>query len=246
MVKLVSWNVNGLRSAMTKGLEKFISKVEPDILALQETKIGRDQLTKVAPELQSLTPLYSCAEKRGYSGVASLVSDSCRHPAIKTQTGIRAPEFDNEGRFIITDHGPFKLYNIYIPSGTTGELRQNFKYQFLDRFLAHLRKLKRQDRERLIICGDFNICHKEIDIHHPEVAAKRELSGFLPDERAWMDKFAAAGLIDAFRHLHGDIPKAYTWWSFRAGARRDHRREARHGPDPRRPCPGCIMKTLAP
>ncbi len=219
-MKLMCWNVNGLRSVMNKGFADIVADQKPDIFAVQETKIGKDQLEKVAPEIEGHSPLYSCADKRGYSGVANFVSRSCKFVPQKTTCGIRAAEFDSEGRFLISDHGPFKLFNIYIPSGTSGEPRQSFKYRFLDRFLAHLKRIKKADRERLVICGDFNICHKEIDIHHPETATKRELSGFLPQEREWMDKFTAAGFTDAFRHVHGDVPKAYTWWSFRAGSRK--------------------------
>lgn len=219
-MKLICWNVNGLRSIMSKGLEKFIRREQPDILVLQEIKISADNVADAVGTLDGLDGHYSFAEKRGYSGVASFIRRSCKHQPKTIKTGIRCPEYDCEGRFLISDHGPFKLYNVYIPSGTTGELRQNFKYRFLDRFLNHLRRIKKEDRERLVICGDFNICHREIDIHHPRTAEKRRLSGFLPEERAWMDAFVEAGFTDAFRHVHGDAAEAYTWWSFRAGARK--------------------------
>lgn len=218
-MKLISWNVNGLRSVYNKGFLEFLKKEKPDLLCLQETKIGKDQIS-VTPETPlGYLPFFSGANKKGYSGVATYVKDSVTHREQNISFGLGKKEFDNEGRFVISDHKDFTLYNIYYPSGTSGEERQNFKYKFLDTLYDHLTSLPKAKLEKLIICGDYNICHKEIDIHHPDKAEKLELSGFLPDERLWMDKFADLGFTDSFRHINGEIKDKYSWWSYRAGSR---------------------------
>jgi exodeoxyribonuclease-3 len=225
-MKIISWNVNGIRAVAKKGLHEFVAQQSPDILCIQETKIQHDQLLNediFNPDLleQSYTYFKSAALKKGYSGVLTLVKDSLLTPAITSSVahGIDQEVYDSEGRFVISDHGDFLLYNIYIPSGTSGELRQDFKYSFLDSFYSHIKGLPKKDLERVIICGDFNICHKEIDIHHPKVASQRGLSGFLPKEREWFDSFLELGLYDAYRENRGDESGKYTWWSYRAGSR---------------------------
>lgn len=216
-MKLVSWNVNGIRSARQKGLLDFIVRQKPDILCLQETKAQPERLKENERTFSGYEILFSSAKKPGYSGVATLYRN--RLPPSRAVPGIGIAKYDEEGRFLLTDHGDFLLCNAYFPSGTTGEVRQAFKYRFLDDFLNYLKTLPPRDFDRLIICGDFNICHRDIDIHHPAEAAKRQLSGFLPDERKWLDDFIAAGFVDAFRLIHGDKPGQYSWWSFRAGSR---------------------------
>ena len=216
-MKLISWNVNGIRSAAGKGLFEFLAAEKPEVLCLQETKIHQHQLT---PELASppgYRSVFVDAHKPGYSGVATFFSDKLSK--CENCFGIEQVAYDREGRFIISDLGEFLLYNIYFPSGTSGEERQAYKYSFLDAFYDHLKRLPTRDKKRLIICGDFNICHREIDIHHPAEATRRQLTGFLPEERAWIDRFIALGFIDAFRMINGDEPKRYTWWSYRAGSR---------------------------
>jgi exodeoxyribonuclease-3 len=216
-MKIVSWNVNGYRSIYKKGFSDFVKNENPDILCIQETKAWPEQL--VAEELAPLgyKSFFSKAQKKGYSGVATFINPKINILNHVDKIGI--DKFDNEGRFAITKFPDFTLYNIYFPSGTTGDIRQNFKYDFLDNFLSHLQSLDDHEKKKIILCGDFNICHKEIDIHHPVQATKLELSGFLPDERAWMDKLCELGFVDAFRFKNGAIEKAYTWWTFRAGAR---------------------------
>lgn len=216
-IKLVSWNVNGIRAAYKKGLADFINSEMPDILCLQETKARPDQLSEAEAAPDGYTASFASAKKAGYSGVATF----CRHKPqpLSVRTAIGIQKYDDEGRFVISDHGAFELYNIYFPSGTSGEARQNFKYGFLDDLYAHLKELPKARRDRIIVCGDYNICHKPVDIHHPRQAEKLGLSGFLPDERAWMDRFAELGFIDSFRQHHGPEVSAYSWWSFRANSR---------------------------
>ena len=215
-MKLLCWNLNGIRSAHGKGLQNVLETLDPDIACFQETKAHLEQLPKEIHEKGEWH--FSSAKQRGYSGVATLIRNPAQSP-MSVSLGIGEPRFDSEGRFVITEHKDFTLYNIYFPSGTSGELRQAFKYEFLDAVLAHISNLPTKQRERLIITGDFNICHREIDIHHPEIATKRQLTGFLPEERAWMDRFVDAGFIDTFRLIHGDAKDRYTWWSYRANSR---------------------------
>lgn len=215
-MRIVTWNVNGIRSAHTKGMHQVFHELKPDIACLQETKAHEEQLSA---ELRGDGDWYfSSAKKKGYSGVATVVHTKSFLPE-KVSYGIGIPRFDEEGRFTITEHGEITLYNVYFPSGTSGDERQAFKYEFLDAFLEHVKKLPPKRREKLIVTGDFNICHRPIDIHHPDVAEKRKLTGFLPEERKWMDTFAALGFADSFRLLNGDQPSRYTWWSQRAGSR---------------------------
>lgn len=218
-MKLISWNVNGLRAIWRKGFPDLLAQMEPDILCLQEIKITEEQALEQILPIAGYAHALSPAEKKGYSGVATLVRDSTNPKWHYRANGIAEKRFDQEGRFAITDHGSFLLYNIYFPSGTTGTERQDFKYEFLETLFEHLNNLPKRDRERLVICGDYNICHRPIDIHHPREAERRELSGFLPDERAWMDRFAKLGFVDTYRHMHGDKAGQYSWWTYRAGAR---------------------------
>lgn len=215
-MKLLSWNLNGIRSAHSKGLAHVLSDLAPDIACFQETKAHKEQLP---PEIyQQGQWHFSSATKRGYSGVATATLNSKFAP-LSVRHGIDIERFDSEGRFIITEHEGFTLYNIYFPSGTSGDERQGFKYEFLDALLEHFKSLPSKARDKLIITGDFNICHKEIDIHHPEVATQRELTGFLPEERAWMDRFVDLGFVDTFRHKFPSQAHRYSWWSFRANSR---------------------------
>ncbi len=217
-MKLISWNVNGLRAVHKKGFNEFLASEPSDILCLQEIKIQHGQLGEELEPPATHARLCTHAEKKGYSGVATYLDKSLSLKDKKTKHGIGST-LDHEGRFVITEVEDIILYNVYVPSGTTGEERQNAKYEFLDEFLEHLKALPKKERERVVLCGDFNICHKAIDIHHPKTAEKRELSGFLPEERKWLDSFLEAGFVDSFREIHPDAPENYSWWSYRAGAR---------------------------
>jgi exodeoxyribonuclease-3 len=217
-MKLALWNVNGLRSIFGKGFDQFIKNENPDIFCLQEIKANQDQLSIDHLDIiKDYSGFYSSALKKGYSGVAIFAKHGI--DVLNHEFNVIHPILGTEGRIVKCGFKHFDLYNIYFPSGSSGEIRQNLKYEFLDEILLYFSKLGKSDFDRTIVCGDFNICHREIDIHHPDKATKLELSGFLPNERAWMDKFCALGFIDSFRHIHGDKKQAYTWWSFRANSR---------------------------
>lgn len=215
-MKIVTWNVNGIRAILRKGLKETIKELAPDVLCLQETKIDETLSDEVFKEICG-SYHFSSAIKKGYSGVATFIlNEELSGVQLDTQLGI--DKFDLEGRLIVSDLGEVLLYNIYFPSGTSGEERQGYKYEFLDAISDHISALSKKDRERLVVCGDFNICHLDIDIHHPKEAERRMLSGFLPEERRWIDSFIGNGFTDSFRHFNqaGDN---YTWWTYRANAR---------------------------
>ncbi|MCL4145732.1 UNVERIFIED_CONTAM: hypothetical protein GTU68_055148 [Idotea baltica] len=217
-MKVVSWNVNGLRSVFNKGFLDYLSSDSPDLLCLQESKVMLEQLSEeqISPPGYSL--LLNSAKRKGYSGVAIYLKDSFPKP-IEVSTGLGEELFDSEGRYIVAKFKDFTLYNIYFPSGTSGDERQKFKYDFLEHLYEHFSAMPEAERNKSIICGDYNICHRAIDIHHPSVAEKRGLSGFLPREREWMDRFASLGFVDTFRLDKGDIEKQFSWWSYRANSR---------------------------
>jgi exodeoxyribonuclease-3 len=210
-MKLVSLNLNGIRSATNKGLIDFLKKENPDVACFQEIKAVPEQIN--THEFEDLG--YNCywypAVKRGYSGTA-LLSRSLPDFVSK---GIGVDLFDYEGRVIRADFGDITMVCAYFPSGTTGETRQSVKMEFLENIAAYSNKLK-EDRPKIILAGDFNICHKPIDINNPDKHLKT--SGFLPEEREWFDGFIASGWIDTFREYCSE-PEQYSWWSYRSGAK---------------------------
>ncbi len=210
-MKIISYNVNGVRSAINKGLITWLKTNNPDILCLQEIKLSETEL--VSPLFEELG--YYCywypAQKRGYSGVAILTKVKPNN----IQYGIGNPLFDDEGRIIRADFDTFSILSMYFPSGSSGDERQGMKMVFLNDFYIYIKELQKEF-PNLIISGDVNICHREIDIHNPKGNANS--SGFLPEERAWVGKFLDSGFVDSFRHFNQE-PNHYTWWSYRAGAK---------------------------
>ena len=207
-MRIISYNVNGIRAAINKGLLDWLSTSPADIICLQEIKAAQSDL-----DLEKITAagypyhyIYS-AQKKGYSGVA--VFSKIEADAVQSGTGHEMS--DSEGRVIQLQFGDTRLINAYFPSGTMGEIRQTYKYQWLDEFLNYLDELKKK-YPKIIVCGDYNIAHKEIDLFSPKTNQKT--TGFLPDERKWMDKFLEHGFIDGFRHLNKE-PGQFTWWSQR-------------------------------
>lgn len=219
-ITITSWNVNGLRSILGKGLDAFLVDHNPSFCCLQETKISADLIAQFERGFTSgHVGYFSCAQKKGYSGVATLANDAANALILDTKTQLHAEWIDLEGRILRTELKGMTIYNIYYPSGTTGEVRQDVKYKFLELLYDYFKEMPKAQRAKAIVCGDFNICHRPIDIHHPKEAEKRQLSGFLLPEREWMDRFVQLGFIDTFRKVHGDVTDRYSWWTYRAGAR---------------------------
>lgn len=212
MARIITYNVNGIRAALSKGLTEWMEAAQPDILCLQETKAQPDQIPMGEFEFAGYPYHYwHSAEKKGYSGVAIISKTEPDHVEI----GCGISEYDFEGRVIRADYGDVSVMSVYHPSGSSGDLRQEFKMKWLADFQNYVNELKKE-RPKLIISGDYNICHEAIDIHNPKSNANT--SGFLPEEREWMSQFIDSGFIDSFRHLNPE-PHNYTWWSFRANAR---------------------------
>lgn len=211
MKRIISYNVNGLRAAVGKGLLSWLATARPDVLCLQETKATEDQVDTGEFKKLGYHTFFFSAEKKGYSGVAIFSQEKPLH--VEYGTGNRAN--DREGRIIRADFRDFSVASVYVPSGSSGDERQSFKMEWLHWFQSYIKKL-RSVKPDLILAGDFNICHKPIDIHNPVANARS--SGFLPEERDWMEKFLNSGWMDGFRHFNRE-PHQYTWWSFRGNAR---------------------------
>ena len=210
-INLVSYNVNGIRAAMNKGFALWLSKEMPDIVCIQEIKADKNQIDRKAFDNLGYHSYWFPAEKKGYSGVGVLT----KIRPISVFRGIGMDKYDSEGRNIRLDFEQFTLVNSYFPSGTTGDIRQDFKMKFLADFLDYINRLK-TETPNIIVSGDYNICHKPIDINHPE--RHQRSSGFLPEEREWMDRFIISGFIDSFRAFNQE-PNQYSWWSYRANSR---------------------------
>ena len=211
-MRIVSWNVNGIRAVANKGFADTVKAMDADIIGIQETKAQIDQLGPEITELEGYKSWFYSAERKGYSGTA-LYS---RIEPEDVTFGLGTDEFDHEGRTICADFGKFVLFNIYFPNGGRGDDFVKFKLRFYDCFLDRVRELESKGRE-VICCGDVNTAHKEIDLSNPKANSK--ISGFLPEERVYMDHFAEAGLTDTFRMLYPDKPECYTWWSYKTAAR---------------------------
>ena len=210
-INILCWNVNGIRAVGGKGFLEWLYRERPDILCLQETKAQPDQLSKDLLEPNDYYAYWNYPARKGYSGVASLT----REKPIRVQNGFGIPEFDMEGRVLITEYPAFILMNIYFPNGKKDEQRLKYKMDFYEAFLKFIDSLRGQGKG-IIICGDFNTAHREIDLARPKENEK--VSGFLPMERAWMDKFVAHGYVDTFREFNKEAGQ-YTWWDLKSRAR---------------------------
>ncbi len=213
-MKIASYNVNGIRAAINKGFLDWLTAANPDVICLQEIKANKEQLDLDLFSKAGYNYNYwFSAQKKGYSGVAILSKTEPDH--VEYGTGIESMDF--EGRNIRADYNGVSIMSMYLPSGTN-DARLAHKFEYMDMIHDYLNNL-RKEKPNLIVCGDYNICHEEIDIHNPKM---KGVSGFLPEERTWLGKFINSGFIDSFRYLHPE-KQEYTWWSYRANARANNK-----------------------
>jgi exodeoxyribonuclease-3 len=210
-MKILCWNVNGIRAAEKKGLFTWFQKESPDILCLQEIKATPEQLPPHLRNAPGYHTFWNPGERKGYSGVATF----SKVKPVDVKTGFGREEFDSEGRLLITHFPTFILFNIYFPNGKKNQDRLQYKLDFYDEFLAYADNLKAKKRN-IVVCGDFNTAHKEIDLARPK--ENEHISGFLPVERAWIDTFIDHGYVDTFRQFHKE-PNQYSWWDLKTAAR---------------------------
>ncbi len=210
-MKVISYNLNGIRAAISKGLMDWLDAANPDVFCIQESKAQPEQIDMERFALAGYHTYLHSAEKRGYSGVGIF----SKRAADKVVAGMGIEKYDAEGRVLRADFGDITIVCVYVPSGTTGGERQTYKMAFLEDFLLYLDDL-RKERENVVVCGDYNICHKPIDINHPE--RQVGVSGFLPEEREWLDRLQQSGMIDSFRVFDQSSEK-YSWWSYRFASR---------------------------
>jgi exodeoxyribonuclease-3 len=213
-MKIITWNVNGLRAALAKEALAWAWKQQPDVLCLQEIKVRPEQLKDEQRSFPGYEVIWNPAEKLGYSGVATFL----RRPCLECRLGLDVPLFDVEGRLISTLHPEFRLLNVYFPSGQRGRERVDYKLNFYAHLLALCDRYHAHG-QRLIITGDFNTAHMPIDLKNPK--QNQKTSGFLPEERAWVQKFLEHGFVDIYRHLYPERVQ-YTWWTYRSTARERH------------------------
>jgi exodeoxyribonuclease-3 len=214
-MKIISYNVNGMRAAISKDFYSWLTAANPDVICLQEIKAQTHQIPLLEIEALGYKNYWYPAEKPGYSGVAIL----CKVEPDHVEYGMGMSAYDREGRFLRADFGDLSVVSVYHPSGSSGDERQAFKMKWLEDFTTYVENLK-TIRPNLILSGDFNICHEAIDIHDP--VRNAVLSGFLPEEREWFSRFLNLGYTDSFRHLVKE-PHHYSWWSYRANARANNK-----------------------
>ena len=210
-MKIISYNVNGIRAALKKDFVGWLKQENPDIVCIQETKANKEQVDISEIEDLGYKTYWFSAQKKGYSGVAIFT----KIEPDKLVYGMDIEKYDNEGRLMRIDLGDITLINSYFPSGTIGDIRQTFKEDYLSDIQKFIDELKKE-RPHIILCGDYNICHTDIDIHNPK--RQQNTSGFLPHERQWVSDFIASGFVDSFRAFNKE-PHWYSWWSYRAGSR---------------------------
>lgn len=210
-MRIISYNVNGIRAAFTKDFLGWLKAADPEVICIQESKAGNDQIDVESFEQLGYHSFWHSAVKKGYSGVGIASKTAPKH----VEYGCGIEHYDHEGRIIRADFENFSVLSVYVPSASNID-RLGFKLQFAEDFLVYIQNLQKQI-PNLVICGDFNICHQEIDIHNPK--GLKNVSGFLPIEREWMTKFLTdCHLTDSFRHLHPD-KQEFSWWSYRQNAR---------------------------
>lgn len=210
-LQLLSWNVNGIRSVERNGFCQWIEKAQPDILGLQEIKAEEKKVPSTICSLPGYHAYWNPAIRKGYSGVGVLTKVQPKF----VQKGFGIKEFDDEGRVLLLEFEKFVFINVYFPNGGEENQRVSFKLSFYDKLFQFCDKLRKQGK-RLVICGDYNTAHKEIDLKNPKSNAKS--TGFLPEERAWMDKIISMGYVDTLRHFNKE-PGQYSWWSYRFNCR---------------------------
>jgi exodeoxyribonuclease-3 len=210
-MRLLSWNVNGIRAADKKGLFNWFKKESPDILCLQEIKAMPEQVPPHLRNPPKYHALWNSAERKGYSGVVTYTKEKPQY--VKKEFGIE--KFDKEGRILITEYPSFILFNVYFPNGKKNKERLEYKLDFYNTFLAYADNLKFQGKN-IVVCGDFNTAHKDIDLARPK--ENENISGFLPIERAWIDTFIDHGYVDTFRQFNKE-PEQYSWWDMKTKAR---------------------------
>ncbi|WP_185858703.1 exodeoxyribonuclease III [Blattabacterium cuenoti] len=214
-MKIISYNINGIRSGINKGLFDWIKMNNPDILCLQEIKAFQEQINTNIFDQLGYNHYWFPSNRKGYSGVGIL----CKKKPIHVEYGIGLNSIDIEGRVLRIDLKKISIISLYLPSGNNIKKRLGFKFFFMKEFFSHIKKIKNKFNN-LIICGDYNICHREIDIYDP--IKNKETSGFLPEERKWMTHFLDLGFIDSFRNFIKE-GNHYSWWSYRYNARKNNR-----------------------
>jgi exodeoxyribonuclease-3 len=210
-INILCWNVNGIRAAGRKGFLEWLHTESPDIICIQETKAHPEQLDESLLQPHGYHAYWNYPENKGYSGVATFTKTQ----PVSVQNGFGIEKYDIEGRVIITEYPEFVLFNIYFPNGKKDAARLRYKMDFYEDFLEYVEPLKAQGK-KLVVCGDYNTAHKEIDLSRPRENEK--VSGFLPMEREWIDRFIAHGFVDTFRHFNKE-PHQYTWWDLKTRAR---------------------------
>lgn len=212
-MKVVSWNVNGIRACQKKGFLDFFAREMPQVLCLQETKAHTEQLDESLINPMDYDSYWSSAStRRGYSGVVTYTN----LPVDQVDYGIGIEKFDDEGRIVVTRIHDISIYNVYFPNGSAREERHHYKQEFLKKFLRHLMRKLAAD-EKVIVLGDYNVAHREMDVYDPVRLSR--VSGFLPEERQWFSQFLDAGFVDTFRHFHPEAKERFSWWSYREMAR---------------------------
>jgi exodeoxyribonuclease-3 len=212
-LRLQSWNVNGIRAVHRKGFMNWFNAEQPDIVALQEIRATEQQVPTEIRDIVGYHGYWHSAEiKKGYSGVGLLTN----HEPLDVRYGLGIEEFDVEGRVMVAEFDHFVLFNVYFPSGTYSQQRVEYKMAFNEAFFEEIERVRKQGSS-IILCGDVNIAHNEIDLANPK--ANQKNSGFLPIERAWMDKVMGCGYVDTYRHLYPEVEGAYSWWTMRGTAR---------------------------